>query len=254
MTSSRETNRNRTRDAVCAALALLAAAAPVLAESPFHIELEGGPAWQTRNDFAVPGDVGTRLSLGDAPAVAAFRGTLVWDFGERWSFRVLAAPFSTETEFVADSPVRFEAAVFAAGVPLTQRFEFNSYRFSFFYRFRSSGPWSFRAGATGKVRDASIALAGDGKSERRDDLGFVPLLYGGARYDAGGRWAFDAELDALGAPQGRAIDLSLRTELRASDRVRPYLGVRWLDGGADNDEVLTFATVYYAFAGVRLNL
>ncbi len=104
------------------------------------------------------------------------------------------------------------------------------------------------------MRDASIALAGDGKSERRDDLGFVPLLYGGARYDAGGRWAFDAELDALGAPQGRAIDLSLRTELRASDRVRPYLGVRWLDGGADNDEVLTFATVYYAFAGVRLNL
>ena len=46
----------------------------------------------------------------------------------------------------------------------------------------------------------------------------------------------------------------LRAELRASDRVRPYLGVRWLDGGADNDEVLTFATVYYAFAGVRLNL
>ncbi len=84
----------------------------------------------------MPGDVGTRLSLGDAPTVAAFRGSpWLWDFGERWSFRVLAAPFSTETEFVADSPVRFEDAVFAAGVPLTQRFEFNSYRFSFFYRF-----------------------------------------------------------------------------------------------------------------------
>lgn len=254
MTSSHETFLRGLRKVAGAALVLLAAAAPILAESPFRLELEGGPAWQTRNDFAVPGDVGTRLSLGDAPAVAALRGTLLWDFGERWSFRVLAAPFSTETEFVADSRVRFEDALFAAGVPLTQRFEFNSYRFSFLYRFSSPGPWSFRAGVTGKVRDASIALAGDGKSERRDDLGFVPLLYGGARYDAGGRWAFDAELDALGAPQGRAIDLSLRAELRASDRARPYLGVRWLDGGADNDEVLTFATVYYAFAGVRLNL
>ena len=139
MTSSRETNLRRTRNAVCAALVLLAAAAPVVAESPFHLELEGGPAWQTRNDFAVPGDVGTRLSLGDAPAVAAFRGTLIWDFGERWSFRVLAAPFSTETEFVAASPVRFEDALFAAGVPLTQRFEFNSYRFSFSLPFLVAG-------------------------------------------------------------------------------------------------------------------
>lgn len=72
--------------------------------------------------------------------MAALRGTLIWDFGERWSLRVLAAPFSTETESVADSPVHFEDAVFPAGTPLTQHFEFNSYRFSFFYRFRSEGP------------------------------------------------------------------------------------------------------------------
>lgn len=103
------------------------------------------------------------------------------------------------------------------------------------------------------MRDASLSLAGNGQSASRDDLGFVPLLYCGARYDAGERWAFDAELDGLGAPQGRAIDLSLRAELRASARVRPYLGVRWLDGGADNDEVLTFATVQYALAGVSLH-
>jgi len=253
MTSRPGTILRGSRKAVCAVLLLLPAAAPVVAQSPFRLELEGGPAWQTRNDFAVPGKGGTRLSLDDAPTVAAFRLAGIWDFGERWSFRALVAPFSTETEFVAADPVRFEETVFAGGVPLTQRFEFNSYRFSFFYRFSSPGPWSFRAGVTGKVRDASISLSGDGKSERRDDLGFVPLLYGGARYDTGGLWAFDAELDALGAPQGRAIDLSLRAELRASDRVRPYLGVRWLDGGADNDEVLTFATVSYALAGVRLS-
>ena len=254
MLSSPESILRLIRRSLCiSGLLIIAAVVPLRADSPFRLELEGGPAWQTRNDFAVPGDVGSRVSLADAPAVAALRGTLIWDFGERWSLRVLAAPFSTETEFVADSPVRFEDAVFPAGVPLTQRFEFNSYRFSFLYRFRSEGPWSFRAGVTGKVRDASLSLAGNGQSQSRDDLGFVPLLYGGARYDAGGRWAFDAELDGLGAPQGRAIDLSLRAELRASDRVRPYLGVRWLDGGADNDEVLTFATVHYALAGVSLH-
>lgn len=51
----------------------------------------------------------------------------------------------------------------------------------------------------------------------------------------------------------RCEALSLRTEMRASDRVVPYFGVRWLDGGTDNDEVLTFATVYYALAGVMLH-
>lgn len=233
--------------------ALLAAAAtPVAADSPFRLDLEAGPAWQTRNDFAIPGDSGTRLSLADAPVEAAFRATLAWNFGERWSFRALAAPFASETEFVSSTPVDFDGTTFAAGVPLTQRFEFNSYRFTFFRRFTPEGPWSFRAGITAKVREANIEVSGDGRSARRDDLGVVPLLYGGARYDRGGRWAFDAEIDALGAPQGRAIDLSLRAEIRASDRLRPYFGLRWLDGGADNDEVYTFATVQYALAGLSL--
>lgn len=238
---------------LAAAAVFVLAGTPVCAEpSAFRLDLEAGPARQTRNDFAVPGDDGTRLSLGEAPVEVAFRATLVWDFGDRWSFRALAAPFASETEFVSAVPVDFDGATFPAGAPLTQRFEFDSYRFTFFRRFAPGGPWSFRAGVTGKVRDASIEVVGGGSSARRDDLGFVPLLYGGARYDAGGRWAFDAEADALGAPQGRAIDLSLRAELRAGERLRPYVGLRWLDGGADNDEVYTFATVRYAFAGLGL--
>ncbi len=231
---------------------LLLAVAPVSADSRWRLDVEGGPAWQTRNDFAVPGDSGTRIDLDNDSAVAAFRATVVWDFGKRWSLRVLAAPLSTETDFVSDAPVEFDGVTFPAGAPLRQSYGFNSYRFSFLYRFAPTGPWAFRAGITGKVRDASIGISGAGRSATRDDLGFVPLLYGGARYDAGGRVAFDAELDGLGASQGRAIDLSLRLELRASERVRTYLGYRLLDGGADNDEVYSFATFHYALAGVSL--
>ena len=77
---------------LCAAAA---AAAPASASDRFRLELEGGAAWQLRNDFAVPGDTGTRLSIDDANAgpFAAFRGTLWWDLGERSSLRLLAAPF-----------------------------------------------------------------------------------------------------------------------------------------------------------------
>lgn len=254
----------RTLSTARAPLALLAAGAalafaPVLAvapaqaqSTPFRLELEGGAAWQTRNDFAVPGDTGTRLSLDAAPATASFRAALHWDFGARWSARLVAAPLATETDFVPAQEVRFDGTTFAAGRPLTQRFEFNSYRLTLYRRFTPAGAWSFRAGLTAKVRDARIELAGEQGSARRDDLGVVPLLHGAARWDGGGRWAFEAEADALGSPQGRAIDVSARLELRASERVRPYLAWRLLDGGADNDEVYTFATVQYALAGVSL--
>jgi hypothetical protein len=236
---------------VLSALAIMGlAAARAGAATRLRLELEGGPAWQTRNDFAIPGDTGTRVRLDDGSPVAAFRGTLTWDFGDRWSMRVLAAPLSTETDFVADTPIALEGITFPAGTPLRQSYVFDSHRLSFFYRFRSEGPWSFRAGGTAKVRDASIRLTGGGQSAGRDDLGLVPLLYAGARYDRGGRAVFDAEIDGLGAPQGHAVDLAVRVELRASERVRPYVGYRLLDGGADNDTVYSFATFHYALAGV----
>lgn len=69
MTSSPESILRLFRRILCvsglAMIATVAGDAPVRADAPFRLELEGGPAWQTRNDFAVPGDVGTRVSLAD---------------------------------------------------------------------------------------------------------------------------------------------------------------------------------------------
>jgi len=237
-----------------AGLTLLAAlafgaAAPAAAESPFRFDLEAGAAWQTRNTFAVPGDSGTRVDLDEVAETFAARATLTWDFGERWSARLVAAPLSTDSDFVSDTPVAFDGTLFPAGESLTQSYQFDSYRLSFYRRFDPEGPWSLRAGVTAKVRDASIRVSGAGRSAVRDDLGLVPLFYGGARWDGGGPLAFDAELDGLAGPQGRAIDLALRLEWRASERFSPYLAYRLLDGGADNDEVLSFATFHYALVG-----
>jgi hypothetical protein len=48
--------------------------------------------------------------------------------------------------------------------------------------------------------------------------------------------------------------VSLKGVFRLSDRVEIDLGYRLLEGGADNDEVYTFAFFHYAVAGVRIRL
>ncbi len=215
-----------------------------------RLDLEVGPVWQARNDFAVPGDTGTLVRLGDDGPDLAARATLVWDFGSRWSARFLVAPLSTSSSFTPDGEVVFDDEVFPAGEPVVADYTFNSYRAGAFYRFAPHGPWSFRAGGTLKVRDAEIALHSAGRRASKTDLGVVPLLYGGARLELSDSFAFDLDVDAAAASQGRAVDAALRGELAFSKAASAYLGVRALDGGADNDEVYTFGTFYYAFAGV----
>ena len=73
---------------------------------------------------------------------------------------------------------------------------------------------------------------------------------------ASGGWAggllFDA--DALAAPQGRAEDVLLAATWALREGLFVYAGYRTLEGGADNDEVYTFAWFHYAVAGVHLRL
>jgi hypothetical protein len=216
--------------------------------------LEGGAAWQTRNDFRIPGDAGTLVPLADYESgpFAAFRASLDWDLTSRQSLRLLAAPLRVETTFTPASPVAFQELVFPAGSPLDGTYVFNSYRLTWYWRFPPGEKWSFRLGATLKVRDAQIALAGDAGRSAKDDLGVVPLLYAYARYQATDRFALELEADALAAPQGRAEDVSLKGVFRVSDRVDVDFGYRLLEGGADNDEVYTFAFFHYAVAGVRI--
>ena len=239
-----------------AALLLLSAvaAAPALAADRFRLELEGGAAWQLRNDFAVPGDTGTRLSIDEANPgpFPAFRGTLWWDLGERSSLRLLAAPLRASATLTPDSAVDFNGATFAAGRSLDVDYVFDSYRLSYVWRFRSSGPVSFRAGLTAKVRDAKIELTQGALSSAKTNTGFVPLLYGGVRWQMTDALALDLDVDAAAASQGRAEDVALRLEAKVSPKVDLFVGARTLEGGADNDEVYSFAWFAYAVGGVAV--
>lgn len=238
--------------AVVAVFLALAAARPATAGPRLHLELEGGGTWQLRNDFAVPGDTGTRVRLADEGPVGAFRGTLTWDVSERSSLRLLVAPLELETSFLPGTPVDFQGSRFAALRPVTVGYRFDSYRLSW-YRRLERGRWSFRLGVTGKVRSARIGLAAEGAQAEKENVGFVPLAHLGARFQASDRLALELEADALAAPQGRAEDVSLRASFRLSDRLGAFAGYRLVEGGADNEEVYTFAFFSYAVGGVRLS-
>jgi len=232
----------------------LVAARPAAAEDRFRLELEGGAAWQLRNDFAVPGETGTRIALDEVTQgpVAAFRGTLWADVSKRTSLRLLAAPLRTTASFTPDTPVDFNGTTFPGGQPLDVTYVFNSYRLSYVYRFKSSGPVSFRAGLTGKIRDAKIELTGSGLQNTKSNTGFVPLLYGGVRWQMTDALALDLDVDAAAASQGRAEDVALRLEAKVSPKVDLFVGARTLEGGADNDEVYSFAWFAYAIGGVSI--
>ena len=234
------------------AFLLAGLASSLEAQERWRVDLEGGLAWAGRAEFAVPGDTGTRVDLADsrpAPKVAP-RVTLTWSPTSRWSFRVLAAPLKFDGQLVPARPVSFDGTLFPEGQPLSGSYRFDSYRLSGYYRFRPGARWSFRLGLTGKIRSAETALSGSGLSDSYDNVGFVPLIYGGVRFQAHPRLGFDLEFDALGAPQGRAEDVALKAEWAVTDGLTASVGYRVVEGGADNDKVYTFALFHYAVVGL----
>ncbi len=65
-------------------------------------------------------------------------------------------------------------------------------------------------------------------------------------YRIGDGWHLVLDIDALAGGPGRAEDASLELRYEAGDRLRFNGGYRTVEGGADVDEVYTFAWLNYA--------
>ena len=59
-------------------------------------------------------------------------------------------------------------------------------------------------------------------------------------------------LDARTAPQGRAEDVLLALTWALSEDTESRAGYRTLEGGADNEDVYSFAWLHYAVAALAL--
>jgi len=219
-------------------------------EARFSLELELGPAWQSRNTVQIPNtEAGTRFSLQDLVGSgpwAAGRVYLTWNINSRHSLRALAAPLSYTESGLFDETVDFAGESYQPGIPTEATYQFNSWRVGYRYRFKDGEKWTLSVGFTAKIRDAKIALSQGDTSSEDTDLGFVPLLHFGADYRFAERWHMLVDFEGLAGGPGRAVDLALKVGYDINDRWGITAGYRTVEGGADIEEVYNFAWFQYA--------
>lgn len=204
------------------------------------------------NRVAIPGDDGTAFDLSESTEDSYFYYRLQYRqlVKNNQGFRLLFAPLTLKGSETYSKDISFNGEVFSAGNKSETTFKFNSYRASYFWRF-TPGEWLLDLGATLKIRDAQIKLKQGSLSKERNDLGVVPLLYFWAERAFCEKWVFNFDFDGFAAPQGRAFDIAASLGYDWSKSLRSSLGVRMLEGGADNDKVYTFSRIHFGFLSLQ---
>jgi hypothetical protein len=220
------------------------------AEPRFVLELEAGPFWQSRNDIQIPNtQEGTRFSLVDVVGRGpwpAGRIYATWNINPKHGLRALAAPLSITETGILPAAILFEGEKFDPGLQAEATYKFNSYRLTYRYRFHEGSRFDWSVGFTAKIRDAKVELRQAGKTARKTDVGFVPLLHVHGQYRLADSWRLILDVDALAGGPGRAEDASLKLCADISKRWSVAAGYRTIEGGADVESVYSFAWLHYA--------
>ena len=245
--------------AIISIVAILGLAGEAAAQSRTGpvLEVEAGAAWQDRNDVRIPNDgSGTRFALDRVTGIGPFLAPRVQfstGLAPRHELRLVIAPLAIKESGRLDKPVNFQGQTYTAG-GVEAKYRFDSYRATWRYTLHEDRDWTWKAGATGKIRDAEITLGQGGVTSTKSDTGFVPLLhvYGERRLDGRSRVTFEG--DGLAGGPGRAFDLSLRYVHDFGERISGFAGVRILDGGADSISVYNFARFHYLTFGLQYRM
>ncbi len=219
----------------------------------FNYSLELGSTTQTLNDVKIPGNTGKKIDLtefGKGP-VNSYRIYLGYSW-DRHEIRGLYAPLEFNLNGTLDQPTTFKNSVFQSVVSTGAVYKFNSYRLGYSYALEKSSEWDLRFGFTGKIRDAEVTLSQNALKESKKNVGFVPLLNFQAFRPLSDLYSFQLDLDALGAPQGRAIDLGLFLERQlGKSQTKAFIGYRTVEGGADNKTVYSFVWLHTLTLGFK---
>jgi hypothetical protein len=216
-------------------------------------ELEGGAVFSGYNDARIPNVGGTLFSLSedlDIAAKAYYRLRLSYAVSRRHELSLLYAPLTLKAEGRLPAAVSFVGVLFPEGSAVEGIYTFNSYRLTYRYRLLDKPRLRLDIGFTAKIRDAEIALTSPALSAAKTNVGFVPLLHLRLDWEWGARFGLLLEADAAAAKQGRAEDVLLALNWRLSPRTQLRFGYRFVEGGADVDEVYNFAFIHYLAAGL----
>jgi hypothetical protein len=235
--------------------AMLPAVTPAAERAPPSIALtmELGAAWQLRNTAQVSNEPpNTRFKIdeltGDGP-YAVGRVVLDWPLNDKHRLRFLIAPLRVEETGTTSSPIVFQETTFAPG-PIDVKYRFDSYRASYRYVFYERERWTWSAGGTLNIRDAEIRLQQGAQTRVEKNTGVVPLLALEGEWRFAPGWYGLLDFEGLAAPQGRAIDVALKLARDVTPNITVAGGYRILDGGADNDDLYTFARFDSAVLGL----
>jgi hypothetical protein len=250
----KERDSMRSNATINAVVLLLVAQLARPADALTYASLEGGQAWQSRNEQRIPGEgSGTTFDLTDF-SKGPFSLYRIY-VGHRWDtvheLRFLYAPLEVDLEGKFDKVISFMGEDFEPGVETKAFYKFNSYRLTYSYHWTQFADWDLAAGFTGKIRDAEVRITQQRRRKSKTNVGFVPLLNLQASRNICNTWLFRADFDGLAAPQGRAFDIGIFLEHGISTSISGFAGYRTVEGGADNKEVYNFAWFHSAVLGVR---
>ncbi|MBN1960053.1 MAG: hypothetical protein JW841_03840 [Deltaproteobacteria bacterium] len=223
-----------------------------LAFAGVEADVETGVVFASRNDTRIPGNGGTQISLINdlsTSSAPAFRLRLGYRFADRHLVTALYAPLQINARGSVDRDVSFAGGTYPAGSPMLIVYRFDSYRLTYRYSIVWEEGLDIAVGFTAKIRDAETSLYGV-EARRKTNTGFVPLLnvHLAWRPD-NGDFGMLIDADALAAPQGRAEDVLLAATWAARKGIELRAGYRMVEGGADNNEVYSFAWFHYVVIG-----
>ena len=220
-------------------------------------DLETGAVGTGYNNVRIPGDEGTLFSLKDdliSKTEIFFRIRVNYTIKTRHTLSLLYAPLETASNGNLPYDIFFEGVTFPANTDLSGTYKFNSYRLTYRYEIVLKPKFEFGLGFTAKIRDAKISLGSAGLESEKANVGFVPIVNFRMLWKPYEKFGILLEGDALAAPQGRAEDVLIAATYRFSDHLGLKAGYRMLEGGADNDEVYSFALFNYASVGLLIYL
>jgi hypothetical protein len=221
-----------------------------------ELDVETGALFSGYNDIRIPGDEGTLFSLSEeleTDVIPFYRLRAFYSFNSRHHLGVLLAPLSVKSEGKLDRDLNFQGKIFPAGTDLKTTYTFNSYRLIYRYDFLLKEKLEMGIGLTAKIRDAVVSVKGNGMKASKTNVGFVPIVHFRIAWNFQDKFGLLLDGDALAAPQGRAEDVLAAITYDISDQLRLKAGYRILEGGADNDEVYTFALFHYAVLGLIID-
>jgi hypothetical protein len=158
----------------------------------------------------------------------------------RHELRLLYVAFEVDEMGTSPHPVFFQQRAYAVGPPIEPVYRFDSYRLGWRYTMLENAQWTWKLGATTRVRSAEMSFRPGDVMESRRDTARLPLLTVHGEYRFAPRWRGILDFEGL-AGGGRAMDLGLRVSYDMTQSWAIGAGYRLLDPGVENANFYNFA-------------